>query len=157
MFRWFVYADVRNVDFSMVDFCISVPSASEAGDYIAQFITLNFPGVGHQNLQAFKKEFVRRKEQLPSDGNVSSSDREDTDGLLGSNGKKVDRSRSGTMETTMARLRKEDNSGDYETTGSPGSGKKKGKKGKKVVDPSLLGFSVTSNRIMMGEIHHIDD
>lgn len=35
--------------------------------------------------------------------------------------------------------------------------KKKSKKGKKVVDPTLLGFSVTSSRIMMGEIHHVDD
>ncbi|KAI4385321.1 hypothetical protein MLD38_003361 [Melastoma candidum] len=36
------------------------------------------------------------------------------------------------------------------------SGKKKGKKGKQI-DPALLGFKVTSNRIMMGEIHRIDD
>jgi PERQ amino acid-rich with GYF domain-containing protein len=34
--------------------------------------------------------------------------------------------------------------------------KKKGKKGK-VVDPSLLGFSVASNRILMGEIQRIED
>ena len=36
-------------------------------------------------------------------------------------------------------------------------GKKKGKKGKKSVDPSLLGFSVQSNRIMMGEIQRMDE
>ncbi|XVF13884.1 hypothetical protein REPUB_Repub09cG0007600 [Reevesia pubescens] len=36
------------------------------------------------------------------------------------------------------------------------SGKKKGKKGKQI-DPALLGFKVTSNRIMMGEIHRLDD
>lgn len=36
------------------------------------------------------------------------------------------------------------------------SGKKKGKKGKQI-DPALLGFKVTSNRIMMGEIQRIDD
>ncbi|CAK9171921.1 unnamed protein product [Ilex paraguariensis] len=36
------------------------------------------------------------------------------------------------------------------------SGKKKGKKGKQI-DPALLGFKVTSNRIMMGEIQHIDE
>lgn len=76
--------------------------------------------------------------------------------FFSSNGKKVDRSKSGTMD--MARLLKEDTgSGELESTASPGSGKKKNKKGKKVVDPSLLGFSVTSNRIMMGEIHHLDD
>lgn len=36
------------------------------------------------------------------------------------------------------------------------SGKKKGKKGRQI-DPALLGFKVTSSRIMMGEIHRIDD
>ncbi|XP_022741972.1 uncharacterized protein LOC111293493 isoform X3 [Durio zibethinus] len=36
------------------------------------------------------------------------------------------------------------------------SGKKKGKKGRQI-DPSLLGFKVTSNRIMMGEIQRLDD
>lgn len=36
------------------------------------------------------------------------------------------------------------------------SGKKKGKKGRQI-DRALLGFKVTSNRIMMGEIQGIDD
>ncbi|XP_062110761.1 uncharacterized protein LOC133822435 isoform X2 [Humulus lupulus] len=36
------------------------------------------------------------------------------------------------------------------------SGKKKGKKGRQI-DPALLGFKVTSNRIMMGEIQRADD
>lgn len=34
--------------------------------------------------------------------------------------------------------------------------KKKGKKGRQI-DPALLGFKVTSNRIMMGEIQRIED
>ncbi|KAA8528636.1 hypothetical protein F0562_035991 [Nyssa sinensis] len=37
-----------------------------------------------------------------------------------------------------------------------GGGKKKGKKGKKV-NPSVLGFNVVSNRIMMGEIQTVED
>ncbi|CAI9278160.1 unnamed protein product [Lactuca saligna] len=37
-----------------------------------------------------------------------------------------------------------------------GGGKKKGKKGRQI-DPALLGFKVTSNRIMMGEIQRIQD
>ena len=42
------------------------------------------------------------------------------------------------------------------TEGSKGGGgKKKGKKGRQI-DPALLGFKVTSNRIM-GEIHRADD
>ncbi|KAL0366113.1 UNVERIFIED_CONTAM: protein ESSENTIAL FOR POTEXVIRUS ACCUMULATION 1 [Sesamum radiatum] len=43
------------------------------------------------------------------------------------------------------------------TDGAPkGGGKKKGKKGKKV-SPAVLGFSVVSNRIMMGEIQTVED
>lgn len=58
-----------------------------------------------------------------------------------------------------------DNAGfaDYDrdiTTGTDGftkaGGKKKGKKGKKV-SPSVLGFNVVSNRIMMGEIQSVED
>ena len=37
-----------------------------------------------------------------------------------------------------------------------GGGKKKGKKGKKI-NPSVLGFNVVSNRIMMGEIQTVED
>ncbi|CAL1413604.1 unnamed protein product [Linum trigynum] len=40
--------------------------------------------------------------------------------------------------------------------GGKGGGKKKGKKGRQI-DPALLGFKVTSNRIMMGEIQRLDD
>lgn len=36
------------------------------------------------------------------------------------------------------------------------SNKKKGKKGRQI-DPALLGFKVTSNRIMMGEIQRLED
>ncbi|XP_068334646.1 protein ESSENTIAL FOR POTEXVIRUS ACCUMULATION 1-like isoform X1 [Pyrus communis] len=36
------------------------------------------------------------------------------------------------------------------------TGKKKGKKGRQI-DPALLGFKVTSNRILMGEIHRLND
>ncbi|XP_044510757.1 protein ESSENTIAL FOR POTEXVIRUS ACCUMULATION 1-like isoform X2 [Mangifera indica] len=53
--------------------------------------------------------------------------------------------------------------GDYnrDNTGGPdgsskGGGKKKAKKGKKV-SPSVLGFNVVSNRIMMGEIQTVED
>jgi hypothetical protein len=44
---------------------------------------------------------------------------------------------------------------DSDSQGSK-STKKKGKKGRQI-DPSLLGFKVTSNRINMGEIQHPDD
>lgn len=49
---------------------------------------------------------------------------------------------------------------DHNTCGpegsSKGGGKKRGKKGKKV-SPSVLGFNVVSNRIMMGEIQTLED
>lgn len=49
---------------------------------------------------------------------------------------------------------------DLDTYGQDGSskggGKKKAKKGKKV-SPSVLGFNVVSNRIMMGEIQTVED
>ena len=45
---------------------------------------------------------------------------------------------------------------DYTEGSSKGGGKKKGKKGKKV-SPSVLGFNVVSNRIMMGEIQSVED
>ncbi|XP_027369076.1 uncharacterized protein LOC113874950 isoform X2 [Abrus precatorius] len=45
---------------------------------------------------------------------------------------------------------------DHTEGSSKGIGKKKGKKGKKV-SPSVLGFNVVSNRIMMGEIQSVED
>ncbi|CAA0841794.1 GYF domain-containing protein [Striga hermonthica] len=42
------------------------------------------------------------------------------------------------------------------SSGPTKAGKKKGKKGKKV-SPSVLGFNVVSNRIMMGEIQTVDE
>lgn len=45
---------------------------------------------------------------------------------------------------------------DAVADGSQKGGKKKGKKGKKM-SSTVLGFNVVSNRIMMGEIHTIED
>lgn len=146
-------ADI-NVDYSIVNYCISLPSASEASEYLSQYL-LTLPGVSEPKMQAFKAEFVRRKEQVQSDSNLSSSDLEETDTPFGMNGTNILRTKSGMMD--LARLLKDEAAGDSENVSSSMGGKKKGKKGKKVVDPSLLGFSVTSNRIMMGEIQHVDD
>lgn len=47
--------------------------------------------------------------------------------------------------------------GSEQSDGASGArNKKKGKKGRQI-DPALLGFKVTSNRIMMGEIQRIED
>jgi hypothetical protein len=70
-------------------------------------------------------------------------------------GKNPERGKSGSADIT--RFLEEDVPGDVENSANNAAGeKKKGKKGK-VVDPSLLGFSVTSNRILMGEIQHVED
>ena len=53
-----------------------------------------------------------------------------------------------------------DEEADLETNGQvlgSRNGKKKAKKVKKIVDPSLLGFNMTSSRILMGDIQHVDD
>jgi len=47
-------------------------------------------------------------------------------------------------------------SNDAGNSQSGRNGKKKGKKGRQI-NPALLGFKVTSNRILMGEIHRVDD
>ncbi|GMI67122.1 hypothetical protein HRI_000381500 [Hibiscus trionum] len=49
-----------------------------------------------------------------------------------------------------------DPSSDAAASQVPRAGKKKGKKGKQI-DPALLGFKVTSNRILMGEIQRPED
>eukprot|EP00252_Welwitschia_mirabilis_P014013 TRINITY_DN31026_c0_g1_i1.p1 TRINITY_DN31026_c0_g1~~TRINITY_DN31026_c0_g1_i1.p1 ORF type:complete len:1658 (+),score=381.91 TRINITY_DN31026_c0_g1_i1:62-5035(+) len=52
---------------------------------------------------------------------------------------------------------RDDTNMNFDAEGSQKSSKKKSKKGRKQIDPSLLGFKVTSNRIMMGEIHRWDE
>ncbi|KAL6188253.1 hypothetical protein ACLB2K_039646 [Fragaria x ananassa] len=93
---------------------------------------------------ASKKEMQFRRTSSASDADVSEASFID---MLKSNTKKIP-----PMET-------------HTTAGYPESseamqggrgGKKKGKKGRQI-DPALLGFKVTSNRIMMGEIQRIDE
>ncbi|CAM6091961.1 unnamed protein product [Calypogeia fissa] len=147
-----------NDDMTLVDFCISLPSVSEAGDYLTHYL-----GSGPV-VQSFKVEFLRRKETLNSDVirtvfPVSDAVIRD-EALHKSNGKKVEI--KGKV-ISIKEISKEDEGGNADSDSGNNSSaaklaqKKKGKKGKKVVDPSLLGFSVTSNRIMMGEIQHIED
>ncbi len=75
--------------------------------------------------------------------------------LLPTSGKTPERSKSSMVD--INRFLEEEAPVDMENSANNASGdKKKGKKGK-VVDPSLLGFSVASNRILMGEIQRIED
>ncbi|CAO2829004.1 unnamed protein product [Amaranthus hypochondriacus] len=90
-----------------------------------------------------KKDMRFRRTNSCSDSDVSDTSFID---MLRSNAKKPpqpDAHATGTSES-------------YDATHGGKSGKKKGKKGRQI-DPALLGFRVTSNRIMMGEIQRIED
>ncbi|KAF2283086.1 hypothetical protein GH714_043409 [Hevea brasiliensis] len=69
----------------------------------------------------------------------------------------IDMLKSNAKKTTAPEVHMT-GAGSESSDGTQGgrSGKKKGKKGRQI-DPALLGFKVTSNRIMMGEIQRIDD
>ncbi|EOX99726.1 PERQ amino acid-rich with GYF domain-containing protein 1, putative [Theobroma cacao] len=90
-----------------------------------------------------KKEMRFRRTSSYGDGDVSEASFID---MLKSNAKK-----NATAEVHGT-------AGPESSDGTQGGrgGKKKGKKGRQI-DPALLGFKVTSNRIMMGEIQRIDD
>ncbi|KAL5717385.1 hypothetical protein ACHQM5_010395 [Ranunculus cassubicifolius] len=69
----------------------------------------------------------------------------------------IDMLKSNTKRPTMSEV--DSMSGNLESSDASlggRSGKKKGKKGRQI-DPALLGFKVTSNRIMMGEIQRLED
>lgn len=90
-----------------------------------------------------KKDMRFRRASSCGDADVSEASFMD---MLKSNAKKTapaEAHSTGFSETTDG------------TQGGRG-GKKKGKKGRQI-DPALLGFKVTSNRIMMGEIQRIED
>lgn len=63
---------------------------------------------------------------------------------------------SDMLKSTKKSMPEADAPGDAQEAGAGKGSKKKGKKGRQI-DPSLLGFKVHSNRIMMGEIHRPDD
>jgi PERQ amino acid-rich with GYF domain-containing protein len=140
-------------DTAIIDYCISLPSSGEAGMYLSQYL-LTLPGISKVQVELFKTEFIRQKEKLVTlaSGNPCSSS-DDRDAIFSSNGK-MGRSK-GSSDFNPEKV--DESLGGSDSNNLLKGGKKKGKKGKKVVDPSLLGFSITSNRIMMGEIQHIDD
>ncbi|CAM6008004.1 unnamed protein product [Sphagnum balticum] len=140
-------------DTAIIDYCISLPSSGEAGMYLSQYL-LTLPGISKVQVELFKTEFIRQKEKLVTvaSGNPCSSS-DDRDALFSSNGK-MGRSK---CSSDFNPEKVDESLGGSDSNNFLKGGKKKGKKGKKVVDPSLLGFSITSNRIMMGEIQHVDD
>ncbi|XP_024993902.1 uncharacterized protein LOC112527461 isoform X2 [Cynara cardunculus var. scolymus] len=99
-----------------------------------------------ENMASGKKDTRFRRASSCSDADVSET--ASFSDMLKSNGKKgVPLPESNTIAS--ASLEGGDGQGGK-------SGKKKGKKGRQI-DPALLGFKVTSNRIMMGEIQRFED
>ncbi|CAK9211706.1 unnamed protein product [Sphagnum troendelagicum] len=116
--------------------------ASEEQEQLAQMLQA---GSMRQGTQASSKPVVLMS-RTASDSNSL---------LLPTSGKTPERSKSSTAD--INRFLEEEAPVDMENSANSAAGdKKKGKKGK-VVDPSLLGFSVASNRILMGEIQRIED
>ncbi|KAI4316808.1 hypothetical protein L6164_024751 [Bauhinia variegata] len=125
-------------DTSFLEFCLK-QSRSEAETLLIENLGQYDPD--HE----FIDKFLNYKELLPSDVLEIA--------FQGRNDKKVPGFSAGDMNFGNA----EDLDYNVGTEGSSkGGGKKKGKKGKKV-NPSVLGFNVVSNRIMMGEIQTVED
>jgi len=124
-------------DTSFLEFCLK-QSRSEAEMLLIENLGSFDPD--HQ----FIDKFLNYKDMLPSDVlDIAFQSR---------HGKKVNGLGSAAKASVNADIQDVDN-----TEGSSkASGKKKGKKGKKV-SPLVLGFNVVSNRIMMGEIQTVED
>ncbi|KAJ7235179.1 hypothetical protein O6H91_Y448900 [Diphasiastrum complanatum] len=120
----------------------------------------------HEKIQAFKAKVSMRKAQSRPEvvqatfGVSDAVIRNDSGSETVNQGKQGKERRSGSslnIDTDEEKVILADANRPASSLADKMGGKKKGKKGKKVVDPSFLGFSVTSNRILMGEIQHIED
>ncbi|PIN06730.1 GYF domain containing protein [Handroanthus impetiginosus] len=120
-------------DASILEYCLKI-SRSEAETLLIE--NLGSVDPNHE----FIDKFLNYKDFLPADVfEIASKDRND---------RKTTASGVGDMTSNNVEVGVSD--------GTTKGGKKKGKKGKKV-SPSVLGFNVVSNRIMMGEIQTADD
>lgn len=96
----------------------------------------------------FIDKFLNYKDFLPADALEIA--------FKNQNDRKTTASRVGEMTSDNVDVGPPDLGSTGAIDGATKGGKKKGKKGKKV-NPSVLGFNVVSNRIMMGEIQTVDD
>jgi len=113
-----------NDDTTLADFLYSLPSDDEVHSYLSMYL-----GSSHA-VETFAKEFTLRKRAARGQGESrewQTAGRKGKDSPHGGGGR-------------------EDENGFNQPKG------KKAGRGKKVADPSLLGFSVESSRIMQGEI-----
>ncbi|CAL0323749.1 unnamed protein product [Lupinus luteus] len=141
---WCEYECVRLVgtkDTSFLEFCLK-QSKSEAETLLTENLGSYDPD------HKFIDKFLNYMEMLPSDVlEIAFKNRSD---------QKVGGLGVGPMLSANAAAPDMQDVDHSEGSSKGGGGKKKGKKGKKV-SPSVLGFNVVSNRIMMGEIQTIED
>ncbi|XP_072987243.1 protein ESSENTIAL FOR POTEXVIRUS ACCUMULATION 1-like isoform X1 [Typha latifolia] len=128
-------------DTSFLEFCISQPTSE------AEMLLRENLGTLDRN-QEFVDKFLNYKEFLSSDVIEMA--------FRGCNSRSIAADGVGQGNHDTAATRDVDADVGPDGVAKGGSGKKKGKKGKKV-SPAVLGFNVISNRIMMGEIQSIED
>ncbi|KAL2504108.1 GYF domain-containing protein [Abeliophyllum distichum] len=132
---------VGSNDTSFLEFCIKQSRAE------AEILLIENLGTFDPNRE-FIDKFLNYKDFLPTDViDIAFKTRND---------RKATASGVGDMTSDYVGVERSNQGGADATDGPPKGGKKKGKKGKKV-SPSVLGFNVVSNRIMMGEIQTVDD
>ncbi|KAL2459067.1 GYF domain-containing protein [Forsythia ovata] len=132
---------VGSNDTSFLEFCIKQSRAE------AEILLIENLGTFDPN-RVFIDKFLNYKDFLPTDViDIAFKTRND---------RKATALGVGDMTSDYVGVERSNQGGADATDGGPKGGKKKGKKGKKV-SPSVLGFNVVSNRIMMGEIQTIDD
>ncbi|KAL4587080.1 hypothetical protein LXL04_011730 [Taraxacum kok-saghyz] len=113
-------------------------------------ISLSLPEGENPNIAGGNKEGRLRRRTSSSLSDADVAETASFSDML----KKTATNTTTTATTTTAA--EEGTSDAHNKAAAAGGGKKKGKKGRQI-DPALLGFKVTSNRIMMGEIQRIQD
>ncbi|CAI9763712.1 unnamed protein product [Fraxinus pennsylvanica] len=132
---------IGSKDTSVLEFCIKQSRAE------AEILLIENLGSFDPNRE-FIDKFLNYKDFLPMDViDIAFKTRND---------RKATASGVGDMTSDYVGVGGSNQGGLDATDGAPKGGKKKGKKGKKV-SPSVLGFNIVSNRMMMGEIQTIDD
>ncbi|KAJ4836101.1 hypothetical protein Tsubulata_004202 [Turnera subulata] len=133
---------IGTTDTSFLEFCLK-QSKSEAEMLLIENLGSFDPD------HKFIDKFLNYKEMLPTDVLEIAFQNRNDQKAVGFSARDMNSDRAGVGEYDRDPI----NGGDGS---SKGGGKKKGKKGKKV-SPSVLGFNVVSNRIMMGEIQTVEE
>jgi len=129
-------------DLTLIEFLMSLDSSGEIAEYIKTYLGAT-PVVS-----SFITEFIRRKAKESTKKAIKKKELKNTCGepTVEISDNKAHLLNEKRVEVDLPPQQQ----GESGAGQAPGKKKQKGKK--RVVDPSLLGFSVTSSRIMQGEI-----